>query len=344
MSVWASSRAWQIKMRLRIQDLAGALAIIAIQWVSALLLILTAQSFRGIITAWSQERLENLRARKLDDLKDQFISSVNHEIRNPVMAMLGYLELLRITSHRATPERRDEIINEATQAGIELRELLASILSARRLDQGVKDFTPEAVDVRATLEAAMRLIDPQLGQMAERSLNLHVLKGLEVWGDRVRLQQVLTNLLSNAIKYSPAGTPIEFRAQVAGVERMLTGRWGRKTIVEERVVEIVVRDYGLGIPPDQIPLLFQKFVRLERDLASTVIGNGLGLYLCRTFVQAMGGKIWAESSGIEGEGSAFYVQLPMPPHETSIFGQKSERTLQGVPVMATVTLHDTSGE
>jgi signal transduction histidine kinase len=75
------------------------------------------------------------------------------------------------------------------------------------------------------------------------------------------------------------------------------------------MVEIAVRDYGLGVPPDQIPLLFNRFVRLPRDLASKVRGNGLGLYLCRTMAQAMDGAIWLESSGIEGEGTTIYLRL-----------------------------------
>lgn len=73
-----------------------------------------------------------------------------------------------------------------------------------------------------------------------------------------------------------------------------------------------MRDYGLGIPPKQAPLLFERFVRLPRDLASTVIGNGLGLHLCKTLVEAMGGRIWIESSGEPGEGSTFRFTLPEP--------------------------------
>lgn len=74
-----------------------------------------------------------------------------------------------------------------------------------------------------------------------------------------------------------------------------------------------MRDYGLGVPPDQISLLFQRFVRLPRDLASTVSGNGLGLYLCRLLTEAMHGKIWLESTGVEGEGTTVILQLPAPP-------------------------------
>ena len=76
------------------------------------------------------------------------------------------------------------------------------------------------------------------------------------------------------------------------------------------MTEIVVRDYGRGIPPEQAPLLFNRFARLPRDLASSISGNGLGLYLCRLYVEAMGGLIWVRSSGIAGDGSAFHLLLP----------------------------------
>jgi signal transduction histidine kinase len=89
--------------------------------------------------------------------------------------------------------------------------------------------------------------------------------------------------------------------------------WGERAAPPPRqVAEITVRDHGLGIPSDQIPLLFKRFVRLPRDLASNVPGNGLGLYLCQMLAQAMGGSIRVESTGREGEGSAFHLQLPVP--------------------------------
>src|SRR6185312_988227 len=82
---------------------------------------------------------------------------------------------------------------------------------------------------------------------------------------------------------------------------------------QEPEVEIIVRDYGLGIPPESQPLLFQRFMRLPRDLESNVIGSGLGLYLSRTLVESMGGSIGVQSSGVPGEGSSFIVRLPAPP-------------------------------
>jgi signal transduction histidine kinase len=79
------------------------------------------------------------------------------------------------------------------------------------------------------------------------------------------------------------------------------------------MIQVTIRDYGQGIPPDQAPLLFNRFVRLPRDLASSISGNGLGLYLCRLYVEAMGGRIWLTSSGQPGDGSAFQVLLPAAP-------------------------------
>ena len=117
-----------------------------------------------------------------------------------------------------------------------------------------------------------------------------------IWGERVRLQQIMFNLISNAVKYSPAGTLIE----IAAVTR------------PDGMVEITVRDHGLGIPPDQQDLLFKSFSRLERDRTSAVKGSGLGLYLCRILAQAMGGSIRLESSGTPGEGTTFHLLLPAP--------------------------------
>ncbi|HEX9069711.1 MAG TPA: ATP-binding protein, partial [Ktedonobacterales bacterium] len=86
--------------------------------------------------------------------------------------------------------------------------------------------------------------------------------------------------------------------------------WRRRQPATPPMVEIQVKDAGHGIPPDQMPLLFNRFVRLPRDLASKVPGTGIGLYLCRVMSEAMGGRVWAESTGVEGEGSTFFVHLP----------------------------------
>lgn len=290
-----------------------ALILLFVQLGVAALTIVGWLNYQQTFRALGDARVAAERARRLDELKSQFISSVNHELRNPVMAMLGYLELLEDPETRRLPELEDDLLARASQAGLNLRALLNNILDTRRLDQGASDFTPEEVDARATLESATTLIDPHEGKMAPRDLRLEMPTGLLIWGERTRLQQIFINLLSNALKYSAPGTPVEVRAWVTEEASQPGWRWGRKEVAPRKMVEMVFRDYGLGVPPEQIPLLFQRFTRLERDLTSNVVGNGLGLHLCRVFAEAMGGRIWVESSGVAGEGSAFHLRLPLPP-------------------------------
>jgi len=117
-----------------------------------------------------------------------------------------------------------------------------------------------------------------------------------VWADEMRLKQVLHNLFANALRYSPAQMPI--RVTAAGEQ-------------EAGMVRVSVIDRGLGIPADKQEVIFDKFVRLDRDMYGTVRGSGLGLFITRQLVEAMGGTITVESSGITGEGSTFLFALPM---------------------------------
>jgi signal transduction histidine kinase len=116
--------------------------------------------------------------------------------------------------------------------------------------------------------------------------------------DPARLRQVLLNISTNALKYSPSSTPLMFTAQ----------------LVADSIpsVRISIVDKGNGITPEEQGHLFERFVRLERDINSPVRGSGLGLYISRRLIEALGGKIWIESSGIPGEGSTFHIQLPSP--------------------------------
>jgi len=287
-------------------------------WLLALVVYGAARGYRTVLRQISDVRVQYERARKLDELKDQFITSVNHELRNPVMLLHGYVELLRLKGSELSAERRDDLIRRASQAGESLARLVQGILDTRRVDQRVGDFEREAVPVGETVVAAASLVDPREGKGVERDLHVQIPHELSIWGEKVRLQQILTNLLSNAIKYSAPGTPVEVSARAVAMAAApgsgtswLNRRTGGKGQAERRMVEIEVRDHGLGIPPDQVSLLFQRFVRLPRDLASATVGNGLGLYLCRELAEAMDGRIWVESTGVEGEGSTFYLQLPL---------------------------------
>ena len=250
-------------------------------------------------------------ARRLDDLKDQFIAHINHELRTPIMALHGYVEYVQATLPELSREEVAESLSRASRTGHKLVALLESILDVRRIDQHVP-FDREPVSIQEAAEAALQMIDPREATPDDRAITISVPADLCIWGETTRLQQILTNLIAFAIKYSSPGTPIEVSAKIVTETQLsAAGRWPwRLARQEQELVEIAVRDYGLGVPPDQIPLLFNRFVRLPCDLASRVHGNGLGLYLCRTTAQAMDGTIWLESSGIAGEGTAVFLRLP----------------------------------
>jgi signal transduction histidine kinase len=132
----------------------------------------------------------------------------------------------------------------------------------------------------------------------------------------LRLRQVLLNLLGNALKYTPPGSRIALGAECVDAvrvwERATRGRLTQECIeaASGTFVMLTVRDWGLGIAPTEQSLLFTKFTRLEAAKKSSQRGAGLGLYLCRQLIEAMNGRIWMESSGIEGEGACFFVALP----------------------------------
>jgi signal transduction histidine kinase len=301
----------------REQVLVGPMIVLE-QWVFAIIMFASTASFRSTLGDIGAAYVQIRRLDQLDQLKDQFITNVNHELRNPTMALQGYVELLRLRHQQVTPERRGQLIERAARASDDLVALLTSVLETQRVDTEAQEFTAEPVNVRSTVEEAARLIDPREGNMIERELHVHIPEALEVLGEQVRLRQILTNLLSNALKYSGSGTPVEVSAQTVLETRPGEGRpWRSAPGAARQMVEIQVRDHGLGIPPEQVPLLFKRFVRLPRDLASNVVGNGLGLHLCRTLAEAMGGTIWVESTGVEGEGSTFIVRLPASPENTT---------------------------
>jgi len=123
-----------------------------------------------------------------------------------------------------------------------------------------------------------------------------------VWANRKYLCQILRNLLSNVFKYAPKQTPVTISVIVQEDSTQAT--------TSTPSVTISIQDAGPGIPLAEQQQLFEKFSRLKRDLASPVRGTGLGLYICKQLVEQMGGRIWVESSGHQGEGSRFCFTLP----------------------------------
>lgn len=290
-----------------------------VYWGIALLLLAQWRSYQRLLLELADVRTQVERARRLDELKDQFIRNVNHELRTPIMALLGYVDLLMNAENRRSPERVERYVQRAERAGQSLRALLAGILDTRRLGAVPGSLAPARVDLMTLVVDVIPLIPGETagGAPVERALRVNMTPGLAVWAEGIKAQQVFINLLGNAVKYSEPGTPVDIEAHLVNDDGSARRRWFQREAPQPPTVEIVVRDYGLGIPPESQPLLFQRFMRLPRELESNVMGTGLGLYLARTLVESMGGSIRVQSSGVPGEGAAFIVRLPAPPEASA---------------------------
>jgi signal transduction histidine kinase len=248
---------------------------------------------------YQQLRDAHRRQQELDQLKDQFMITASHELRTPLTAVLGYLELVAQFDETLAPTQRQEFLQKARRGCDELVLLLSNVMDASQLEleSGLRPAHIERVPVREMIQSVIDLIEPHLTQ-ERREVYMDIPAHLSVRADAGRLRQVLLNLSMNALKYSEQGTPIAFAARAV------------MDVVPSVIISVV--DKGKGIAPQQQGHLFQRFYRLERDVNSPVRGTGLGLYISRRLIEAMDGKIGVESTGIEGAGSMFYIQLPMP--------------------------------
>jgi glutamate:GABA antiporter len=230
---------------------------------------------------------------ELDQLKDAFISTASHELRTPLTIVRGYLELLDEMENLDIRTRRD-FIHKARRACDELVLLQANIMDASRLRTDTEALHYTNIQLASVCAAMIDLFEPLILQ-EQREVEVHVSSSMTIWADETCLKQILHNLLANALRYSPRGTPVRLTAEV----------------VEDReLIRISVIDHGLGVPPDKHDAIFERFVRLERDMHGTVRGSGLGLAISRQLVEAMGGTMNVESPGIPGEGSTFTFTLP----------------------------------
>jgi signal transduction histidine kinase len=282
---------------------------LALQIVTGVLILITNTSVRQTQRELNNVRVAYARERELDRLKNQFITNVNHELRTPLMSIRGYLVLARELGRRHDPEQQDYMLGRGIETVEHMEGLVGAILNVRRIEAETEALDFAAVNLHTNILMATDLLQQGIGGNQERVLRLKVKEDLAVWADEEKLRQVILNLLSNAVKYAPPSEQIEITAQLMPAVAAASGR--ENATGAAMMVQVAIHDFGLGIPPAQIPLLFQRFVRLERDIASRVPGTGLGLAICRAYIEAMGGKIWVESTGIEGEGSTFFFTLPL---------------------------------
>lgn len=237
-------------------------------------------------------RLARKRAEDALYLRDQFLALASHELKTPLAAVLGHIELLlrrvdRENSLNARDRRSLQIISEQTKR---LDKMVHSLLDISRIEAGQLSIERSDVDVCALVR---RVVDEAQLMRGERIIELQsAMRSAVVQGDELRLEQVFQNLVQNAAKYSPPASPIAVTIRQ-----------------HDESVWIVVQDRGIGIPQAALPHLFDRFYRAPNAQEGSAGGMGIGLYVVKQIVELHGGRVTVEST--EGTGSAFTVVLPL---------------------------------
>jgi PAS domain S-box-containing protein len=249
-------------------------------------------------------------AEKANLAKSDFLSSMSHELRSPLNAILGFAQLMESDSPPPTPAQ-SESIAQILQGGWHLLTLISEILDLAKVESGKVPLTAEPVPLAEVLLECQAMIEPQ-AQQRDIKLNFPKLDIPYVArADRTRVKQVLINLLSNAIKYNREHGTVEVSCTASTPER----------------IRISIKDIGAGLNPEQMAQLFQPFNRLGQE-AGGEEGTGIGLVVAKRLVELMGGTIGVEST--VGVGSVFWFELisDAEPHHTR---EKGEATTVAQP-------------
>lgn len=230
-------------------------------------------------------------AEKANHAKSEFLSSMSHELRSPLNAILGFAQLLESSTPPPSATQKSRIV-QIVQAGWYLLDLINEILDLATIESGKLSLLIEDIPISAMLLDCQTMIEPQAEQHGIRMSFPAPDMSYLVAADRIRLKQVLINLLSNAIKYNLPEGLVEITYQAHA----------------DKHIRISVRDSGPGLSEQQIAQLFQPFNRLGQE-NSKKEGTGIGLVVCKRLVELMGGEIGVEST--VGCGSVFWLTLPM---------------------------------
>jgi len=228
-------------------------------------------------------------AEKANLAKSEFLSSMSHELRSPLNAILGFAQLMESDATPATPSQKASI-DEILRAGWYLLELINEILDLAQIESGKLSLSTEPTSLAEVLFECQAMIEPQAKTRGIRMTFPPFDVPCFVAADRTRLKQVLINLLSNAIKYNQAGGTVVVDVAGSTAER----------------IRLNVRDTGPGLSPDKLAQLFQPFNRLGQERGAEQ-GTGIGLVMSKRLIGLMGGVLGVESS--VGAGSVFWCEL-----------------------------------
>jgi signal transduction histidine kinase len=247
---------------------------------------------RKVIERTEELAKANEALREADRRKDEFLSTLGHELRNPLAPILNALEIIRLCGDNveAVAQQRERLERQVKQ----MVRLVDDLLDVSRVSTGKLRLNAEPITLQEICEAAIDISRP-LVEKAGLQLTVKLpTEPILLEGDRVRLTQVFSNLLNNSAKYTEPGGRITLTA-LANSDRAV----------------VRIRDTGVGIAPEVLPRIFELFTQVDRSLNRSQGGLGVGLALVRRFVELHAGSVTARSEG-PGRGAEFTVELPLP--------------------------------
>lgn len=253
------------------------------------------------------EREKHLRseAERANQIKNDFLTTLSHELRTPLTAILGWSQILRGSLNDAQSiERAVDVIYRNART---LTQLVEDMLDMNRILMGRVKLDLQILDLAKIISAAVESVSPS-ADLKQITITTAVDSDVpEIRGDPTRLQQVIWNLLTNAIKFTPKEGTVDVMLDCL-----------------EDHARISVRDTGMGIKPEFLPRVFERFTQEDSSTTRRYGGLGLGLAIVKNLVELHGGSVVAESEG-EGLGATFRVLLPLPPVMTKLRSARNER-------------------
>jgi signal transduction histidine kinase len=246
---------------------------------------------KGRTTGSDSLRLKNAELLRLNAEKDKFFSIIAHDLRSPFNGLLGLTEILIGGLHEMTMDQIQQMSRLIRNSATNLFSLLDNLLEWSSMQRGLTTFVPVTFLLMPKISDSMVLL-MDVANKKEIAISYVVPEDLDVFADENMLGSIIRNLMSNAVKFTPKGGKIIVSAKS----------------LPDRSVEIFIKDTGIGMSKKMIDDLFRLDINTKRKGTEDEFSTGLGLMICKDFIEKFGGKLWIESE--IGKGSVFYFTIP----------------------------------
>ncbi len=240
----------------------------------------------------TEMELKNQQLLEVISEKDKFFTIIAHDLRNPLQALKGFIQIMHEELDNLTLDEIKEITLHIRSSTTNFSDLLENLMLWARLQRGLTHFNQEIIHLLPVIKETISLIS-DTAQNKGIELSYNIPENINVFADINILQTVIRNLISNAVKFTPAGGKISLSAK----------------ITQNKKIEISIKDSGIGMSPAIVEDLFRLDSGTNRIGSGGEPGTGLGLIICKDFIENQSGKLWVESE--EKKGSVFHFTLPM---------------------------------